>query len=337
MASSVFGPMKPIEQICQETQVKDLVSRGQKIISIPNNSTLTEAIHILSVNNILSAPVEDIQAKDPKERFIGFLDMMDILGYILKLYSEEKETDIGTLHVWCRDIHKLSFKGKEFAHHNVKDCINFSESNPFLSVDGDSLLPKLLYILHKGVHRAAVVNHANEIQHIVSQTNVVGFLARKINHFGNMASIPIEGMNLGQHTRIITITSEARAINAFYQMWTNNVSSIGVVDKSGSLLANLSISDLRGLKQENFQVLLLPVLEFIEVFVKDKVIPPITVTFQSTFEYVLLKLAATHSHRVWVVDNNNRPVGIISLTDIILLLDLRVYIDQNKGLDPTHV
>lgn len=79
---------------------------------------------ILSTNRILSAPVED--SAHPNS-FLGFLDMLDILNFLLRVYTEEKPLDSNTvdmkLHQWCQDIHKLEWKGKEFADHPVKDCI----------------------------------------------------------------------------------------------------------------------------------------------------------------------------------------------------------------------
>ncbi len=52
-------------------------------------------------------------------------------------------------------------------------------------------------------------------------------------------------MNLGQKLKVFSVSSNARAIHGFYQMWQNKVSAVAVVDNAGVLVANLSISDLR--------------------------------------------------------------------------------------------
>jgi CBS domain-containing protein len=51
----------------------------------------------------------------------------------------------------------------------------------------------------------------------------------------------------------------------------------------------------------------------------------------TSLETMVLKLSATRTHRVWVVDalDTLRVVGVVTLTDLMLLLDLRVYI-QNE-------
>lgn len=73
-------------------------------------------------------------------------------------------------------------------------------------------------------------------------------------------------------------------------------------------------------------------LEFIQ---RQQIPPPIVVTPDTTLETVILKLAATKAHRVWVVSDMDtcRLEGLISLGDLMKLLDLRVYIDQQPEIE----
>ena len=82
--------------------------------------------------------------------------------------------------------------------------------------------------------------------------------------------------------------------------------------------------------QENFNDLLLPVVEFLKK--TKRLHAPIVVRAETSFETIVLKLAVTKVHRVWVVDDYERPIGIVSLTDVMRLLDLRIYIDANNAL-----
>jgi CBS domain-containing protein len=113
------------------------------------------------------------------------------------------------------------------------------------------------------------------------------------------------------------------------------ISAVGVVDQSGVLIGNLSISNLRGLSKENFSCLLLPVMEYLRLQAGEQAkILPYSVKSTNTFGDVVRILAEHKLHRVWVVDDFDRPQGLISLTDIMNVLDLRVYIDQtDKGIE----
>ena len=43
---------------------------------------------------------------------------------------------------------------------------------------------------------------------------------------------------------------------------------------------------------------------------------PITVTESATFEDVVMKLAATRVHRLWIVDSEEKPIGVVSIGDV---------------------
>jgi len=316
---------KSLGQLLQDTNVCDIVPPDQKVITIPDTASISEAIKILSSNRILSAPVEATQITDKRNRFVGFVDMMDLLGHILQMYEENRNTEkIGLyLHIWCQNIETLTVRGKEFSSHQIKDFVDFSHQNPFCTVHMNSKLPLLLSVFKKGIHRAAIVDDAYSIVHIVSQSNVTQFLAQHIQSLGPILQTTIGDINLGMKQRLAQVNSEAKAIHAFHHMWINKVSAVAVVDKFGVLLANLSVTDLRGLSQENFSSLLLPVLQFVKKFAPSNN-TPFAVIDSSTFESVVLKFASTKVHRLWVVDEHAKPKGVISLTDIITLLHLRV-------------
>jgi len=42
-----------------------------------------------------------------------------------------------------------------------------------------------------------------------------------------------------------------------------------------------------------------------------------TVKPATTFNLILLKLIAMRVHRLWVIDDNSHPVGVITLTDVM--------------------
>ncbi len=47
---------------------------------------------------------------------------------------------------------------------------------------------------------------------------------------------------------------------------------------------------------------------------------PVTVTFETTFEHLLLKLCGYHIHRVWLVNEFNQPIGVITLRDVLKIM-----------------
>jgi CBS domain-containing protein len=55
------------------------------------------------------------------------------------------------------------------------------------------------------------------------------------------------------------------------------------------------------------------------VILKTK-FPVGTCTRNTSFNFVLLRILALRVHRLWVVDDKEHPIGVISLTDIMKTL-----------------
>lgn len=45
--------------------------------------------------------------------------------------------------------------------------------------------------------------------------------------------------------------------------------------------------------------------------------PVFDVRLDTTFGFAIAKLLATKSHRVWVVDERERAIGVVSITDVM--------------------
>jgi CBS-domain-containing membrane protein len=106
---------------------------------------------------------------------------------------------------------------------------------------------------------------------------------------------------------------------------------LAIVDDNGCLVDVLSVSDLRLLGEDMTQIQ--RVTKTVEEFSSHKVntLPPITVLCCDTVAYVSffystktnLEVAQRFSehkiHRLYVVDDDNKPIGIIGLGDFIRL------------------
>ncbi len=215
---------------------------------------------------------------------------------LLRVYTEDHrvanaEGQVVHMHTWCNDLGKLTYKGKHYAkvpisqimgisysliidsayqlkiHFYPPFCTNtdFSELNPFCTVSQFSSLPTLLAIFKQGIHRAVVIDDSQDLCRIVSQTNVVRFLAdhlhlcgkigqvRKmrvelvfftqscVNYFMALSQATLEELGLVARSPVVSVNIHIRALNAFVQMQTNKVSAVAITDDCGILAANISI------------------------------------------------------------------------------------------------
>ncbi|KAI8820701.1 uncharacterized protein EV422DRAFT_529803 [Fimicolochytrium jonesii] len=123
-------------------------------------------------------------------------------------------------------------------------------------------------------------------------------------------------------SRVVTVLDTATALQAFRDLYIGGVSAVAVVDKEGGLAANLSASDLRGLSSSNLEGLLDPVFTFLEIDTRRrsdqvkadqlKFVEP-----DAPLSKAIAIIRDAHIHRVWIADEGDKPVGVVTVSDIL--------------------
>ena len=116
-------------------------------------------------------------------------------------------------------------------------------------------------------HRIALYNAHGEIVDVVSQLDVLAFLYKSVSSMSFLDSSMDKSLaELGflQKTKpVVSVNAHEPMLHALSKMAKEEVSSAPVVVNSGSIIANLSLSDLRALRSEHFGVLALPCAEYL--------------------------------------------------------------------------
>jgi len=157
---------------------------------------------------------------------------------------------------------------------------------------------------------------------MLTQTDVISYLCKNFLSLDmNVIHKKIGDLNLVDEKKIqsISITVNERAIDGFFKMLEHEVSACPVVDEQGRLVTNLSASDLRGLASENLGTISLPVMQFFPTFTgKSSRFAPIVCTVEDTLDSVMLGTVKFKVHQVWIVDQQMRPIGMVTMSDMIL-------------------
>lgn len=159
---------------------------------------------------------------------------------------------------------------------------------------------------------------------VVSQSDVVATILANKAVLGEAANKTVEELELDDGA-VFTVSQTTPALTAFGTLVRDKKSSVGIVDEDGKLVGNLSVSDVRALRSpEAFASLLLGVDDFLRQ-ARGPATPRgtgavVTVTAKTTFLQVLESLTPKHLHRVYVVDADNKPVSIITLTDVLRIV-----------------
>jgi len=152
---------------------------------------------------------------------------------------------------------------------------------------------------------------------ILSQMDVLRFLAENCAWMDREEVFhkTIEELGLGKRTPI-TISESTSAAEAFRLIHKQQVGGVALVDDSGRLVSNLSASDIKNISLQTLRLLNRPVSEFLTRNRRRAWWSlPICFSPHDTLKHVIMQFVATKTHRMYLIDENMKPVGELNLTD----------------------
>nr|CAG8507514.1 1340_t:CDS:10 [Entrophospora candida] len=283
----------------------DLV-HDQKIVVIDGDTSIEGACDILVKNNISSAPVYDRSTKS----YVGMFDWADVMSYLLIVLKkknsieQQKKTDA-----------ELT---KEF-----QDLLKLSTEHQPIPVK----LASVVELFGNGTHRVAVLDGDGNLKGILSQSGVLNYLYNNVTRFPQIESLfpkTIYEFDIGK-SPVIFAQADSFVLDALIMMNDNALSSVAIIDSEGMLIGNISMTDVKYIIRSYSHSLMWKTCQKFVSHVRsiqgledgqDRY-PVFDVRTTSTLGYTIAKLTATKAHRVWVVDEKIKAVGVVSLTDIL--------------------
>jgi len=302
----------PWINLLRRTKIEDIIEKGRKVIKAQYQEEVSVLLKRMSEANVLSAVVID---SDPKIGVIGFVDVLDLLVYVIDI-SDQNSLDI-TKH----NFMNLKWEGKCFEIQSSGSLVNISRSDPLYQISSKENLLSAVEIMSNEVHRLAVIDEETPkhyVSNIIAQSDIINFIAKSSLFIGTkvMKSLDEAGLSpLG----VATVLENVNVISALRYMRDIKVSGLGVVDNLGRLVSNISASDLLGLSAETFPLLSLEINEFLQRIHRFQK-PPVFIRPSDTVENLFYKMIIHKVHRVYIVDSNMIPTGVVSMTDIMQFL-----------------
>lgn len=297
----------------RNTKVSTLFPKDRpKILTVNSQTSVSEALELLVSHKILSLPVFD----DKQQNFSCFIDMLDIVNHIMESLKEAEITGGG-----FAEMLKTSEKLTKIT---VEDVGGASGRNPYYPIDENApLLTAVRLMADNKVHRIPVVGsdpmRKADLITIITQSQVADIALKNIKKF-TFSSSTVGDFKLGIK-EVCTIDKSEKAIEAFKLIHHKRISGVGIVD-NGVLIGNISASDIRhiGPTASLISRLFLPVEEYLKFIPENKeaLVPgPYCVLPAATFEEVLTKMVMLRIHRMYVINQERVPIGVISLSDVL--------------------
>jgi len=291
--------------ILENKRVVDVVGETRTLLAFNYEDTISSALKKLEAGHVFGALVKSGPI------VVGVIEMQDIVRSLMKF------TRAGTRNFSTESIKNLADEGKMFTQ-QVVGAVLTQDTNLVRVTRSAPLCEAVAKMLDGNTRRLVVVDEHGKIVNIVTQFDIVKFLYENLSEFGDICGKSINQLEIG-NSPVICASLYQCAAEAFHMMVANNVRGIGIVNKTDAveeLVANLSLSDIKGLNEENFKKLSSSVFEYL-LDTQEAPKPIISCSPATTFQDMLSQLVENKIHRVYIVDKDLRPEFVISLVDVL--------------------
>lgn len=181
------------------------------------------------------------------------------------------------------------------------------------------------HVLAAGAHAVPVVNAEGVLVRVVTQADIIRFLAAGLEHMPTSRTLTLAdlGLDTAGAERLVVARFDERAIDVFRRMRRSGSSAVPVLDEYGSMSANLSMTDAKAAaKHASIGMLQLPLHAFFRAMASTSDIrsPSIYCRGADALHRCILTLAATRIHQVYFVDSTVRPTGVLRVSDVLRVL-----------------
>jgi len=284
-----------------------LLKHKKELVSVKETESLQHVMELLQKENILSVPV-----LDNDNRFIGFLDVLDIAGFVLATWRK--------LSVHLDERH---FPTNQFFHTPIGDVVNFSHLNKPVLIDEDKSIADAINLFKSPstyfrLHRIGVVSAKGYLVNVISQSDIVRFAAQNLSHLEN-ANEKLSTFS-GLIRSPIMLQIDCPFSEALETLYKNKISGLALVDQEFRLSGNLSASDLRGMNSLAFDFFNGSTMQFLIKGTKSTMKRTQSVAADTTFGEVIQLLSDQKIHRAYIYTPHGFPSGFVSLIDVIVRL-----------------
>lgn len=287
--------------------------RGRLVV-LPGDFTVDNALRRMAKYNITAVPV--LKSKDDPT-ILGFAGMLDFVAHLVKLLQKEGTQELNL------DEANLKAKTEIFRKTPICELVDKSGRSPFQVMNGEDSLSDAVESYLKGAQRIAITDDSGDIIGVISQWTVANYLATVPTQDKDWIPVLREPISkAGYSSNLISVNGKTNTLQSFLRMHTEKISCLAIVDDDGKLIGNLSVSDLKGfqLYLADFNDLLKPVCEFLALIRKKQGRPEnfvVACSPKTLTKDVVTKLNDEIVHRAYIVDNDNKPIGVFSLSDLM--------------------
>ncbi|XP_075992383.1 uncharacterized protein LOC142987472 [Anticarsia gemmatalis] len=282
----------------------EILPKSAKVIIFDTQFFVRKTFPTLISHGIRSAPLWD----SSKKLLVGMITVTDFIRILLHLDKENisvEELERHTLHNWRKMLRQTR--------------------KPLCSVGPDQSLHDAINLLNKNrVHRLLMIDPVNgDVLYILSHKRILRFLFVYLNEFPELTFFhkTISDLKIGTYDDIVSVTDDTPIRTAFQLLLEKDVSALPILDENGTLIDVYAKYEVLNLVSEKLYSNLSLTIGEVRNKKKDWEEKLQKCRSSITLYEALEVIVRTESHRLLLVNKDDKLVGIVSLSDILVYLN----------------
>ncbi|CAH2305259.1 5 -AMP-activated kinase subunit gamma-3 [Pelobates cultripes] len=315
-----FGPQYPLSlvpdlgedaglymEFMMKSPCYNAIPTSCKLVVFDTTLQIKKAFLALVANGVRAAPLWD----SANHCFVGMLTITDFINILHRYYKAPM------VQIYELEEHKIETWREIYLQSSFKPLIHISP--------GDSLFHAVYSLIKNKIHRLPVMEPiSGNILHILTHKRLLKYL----HLFGDTLPRPrfmqktIQELGIGTFRDIAIIQDTASVYSALEIFVERRVSALPVVNEMGQVVGLYSRFDVIHLAaQKIYNNLDITVHDALKL--RNLCFEGVLMCYPyETLEVVIDRIVKEQVHRLVLVDDDQRPRGIVSLSDILQALVL---------------
>ncbi|XP_021956207.2 5'-AMP-activated protein kinase subunit gamma-2 isoform X3 [Folsomia candida] len=285
----------------------DLIPTSAKLVVFDTQLLVKKAFFALVYNGVRAAPLWDSSGRE----FVGMLTITDFIRVLHAMY------------------HDSAGKMSELEEHRVETWRSrfLQDKHPLIFIDPDaSLYDAICSLVNNRIHRLPVIDaQTGNVLHILTHKRILKFLFLYIREIPipTFMNKPLREVKIGTFEGVETAREDTPIIQALQKFLEKRVSALPIVDDDNKLIDIYARFDVINLAAEktynNLDITLKQANEHRNEWFEGVH----KCNMDETLFAIMEKIMKAEVHRLVVVDEQDKVIGIISLSDILQYLVMR--------------
>lgn len=178
--------------------------------------------------------------------------------------------------------------------------------------DDNTIRDALKTIVETGVKRIAVKNNS-DFDYVITQSFLLSLLSPSLIN-SHISSLLIENIT---HDKVLTISCDILMKEAFKLMQEKDYGGVAVIDDDGKIIGNISQSDLKMVGYDGHTISNI-MMKIKDILPKQQII---SLKINSTFKDALIAFEKEKKHRIYIVDDDKKPIGVLTLMNLLKFIN----------------